>query len=259
MKKLFSLLLTGVLLLTGCTFSIPEDLAVTVAPQETTSPSIGNSVMVDIENAEGTIVLTVNDNETFAGMSASITGSSITQDNGSIIDSIHSVADWGPGANDAYFFDGSYIVTGSNLDQSRFCFETTSSQWYDPLSCGINFYDLIMTAEGFAYSKASLVYSKEISVSGAEGTVSFIILPLSKEQKNAFTVNLFAFSCTANADTDIVLTWNGTNFEVNASKNISDCVSMIETDTQKLSVSSDAPGTSFTITIGETPKIIAAD
>lgn len=202
-------------------------------------------------------MLTIEDNDSYADMKAEITGNSVAQTGGSIIEDSLSVSDWGTGANGAHFFDGSYIVNGPDLMQSRFCFETTLPQRFDPLSCGINSYDLIMTAEGFAYSKASMIYSKEISVSGAEGTISFIIFPLSKEQKNTFAVNMFTFSCTADADTDIVLTWNGLNFEVKATKSVSDCMAMIETETQKFSVSSETPGTSFMVTIGDTPEIIA--
>lgn len=257
MKRLLPLLLAGTLIFSGCAFSVPVATETDTGTSATTSDEREERATVQLENAEGSMVLSIDDNDQFKGMTAKIMGSSVIQDEGEVIDEVLTVTDWGTGSNGSRFFDGMYSVRGPGLKQSRFSISTIFPQRYDPLICRINYYDLIMAAEGFTFAKASFLYDKEIAVSGAEGTISFTFYPISQEMSNTYNFKIFTFSCTAETEADLTLSWDGTAFQLVSSSSVSNCILLLETNEQKLSASSDASGQYFNITIGNEPEIIA--
>lgn len=241
------------LLLAGCAFELPENLSTIENPQESTTASPVNSVLATIDNAEGTVQLMVEGNEQLTGAVAEITGDTVTHIGGQIIQSNHNVADWGGDPEGAYFFDGSYNITGSKLLQTRFCFTRTQPQNFDPLSCGVNFYDLIMKVEGFAYTGACVLYGKELKAIEAEGIVSFLIFPISEEMKTVCGADMITLSCSVEKKCDIAVTWTGTEFSVESTGTISECMVMTEVGENKYVVNSQEPGTHYMISIKKEP------
>lgn len=259
MKKLLSLILVSTIFLSGCSFTVPDHTIPQETTQATIAPSSNDSVLISIENAEGTVELMVEDNDHFAGAKAEITGDTITQTGDQIIQSKHSVADWGGDPDGAYFFDGSYSVTGPELLESRFCFTPTQPQNFDPLSCSVNFYDLIMEVGGLHYSEASISYCRQMSAIGAEGTVSFGLFPISDEMQATFGVELVTLSCTVEQNCDIKLSLNGSLLVVEATSKISQCVIMSDCGDNGYIASADKEAMGYTISIAGPPRISPID
>lgn len=257
MKKYIAVLLVGIMLISGCSFTPPDkETEPGTTSTESTGATIEGNVLVSIGHAEGTIELAVENNDFFEDSKAEITGETITQTGNQIVHGKHNVADWGAGLDGAHFFDGSYNVAGPNLNDSRFRFIPTRKQDFNPLSCGVNYYDLILKVEGFTYTEASVLYGKEMCAYGAENTVSFLIFPISEAMKETFCADLITISCSVNAVSDVSLTLSGATLNITSTSTIEECMVMTEADGEGFIKNANTPACGYQISIENEPEII---
>lgn len=251
MKRLLSIILVFTLCITamaGCTNSSEN----TLTPTE--SGVNIQHVMLGINEAENAVSVTVENCAELEGRENMIRGTTVLGNiNGSFAE-VFSCSDFGT----AFF--GSYDVTAEHLENATFCFGV-SKQEYAPITCGVNYYDLMMDGTATDCKSIRITYSKSVELLDVTGDFSIFLFPLSEDCPMQFGQSMITVSGSIADTGNVALNWNGDKFILEADTQISSCKAVTETSnrTEEFTAESGADGTVFQITVTEGKPVIAGD
>lgn len=249
MKCLLSIILAFTLCisaLTGCTIFSENT-------NDPTEPEVNiQHVMLSIDEAENPVFVTVENCAELEGRKDMIRGSTVFGNDSGSIAEVFSCSDFGT----AFF--GSYDVTAEHLENATFCFGV-SKQEYAPITCGVNYYDLIMDGTAMDCESIRITYSKSVELHGVTGDFSVFLFPLSDDCPMQFGQSMITVSGTLAETGNVALNWDGEKFTLEADTQISSCKAVTETSnrTEKFTDEAGADGAVFQITVTEGKPVIA--
>ena len=251
MKGLLSIILVFTLCITamaGCTNSSEN----THTPTE--SGVNIQHVMLGIDEAENAVSVTVENCAELEGREDMIRGTTVLGNiNGSFAE-VFSCSDFGT----AFF--GSYDVTAEHLENATFCFGV-SKQEYAPITCGVNYYDLMMDGTATDCKSIRITYSKSVELLDVTGDFSIFLFPLSDDCPMQVGQSMITVSGSIADTGNVALNWNGEKFILEADAEITNCkvVTEVSDCTEQFTDEADAAGQVFQITVTEGKPVIAGD
>lgn len=243
MKRLISLILVLVLCITamaGCTSS-PES----TNPPTETGVNIRH-VMLSIDEAENAVALTVENCAELKGRKDMIRGTTVLGNEKGGISQVFSCSDFGT----AYF--GSYDVTAEHLENATFCFGV-SEQEYAPITCGVNYYDLVMDGTAMDCESIRITYCKSVELQGVTGDFTIYLFLLSDDCPMQFGQAMITVSGSVADTANVSLVWDGEKFTLEADAEITNCKAVTENSdrTESFTAEAEAGGTAFQIVVTE--------
>lgn len=208
-------------------------------------------VMVSIEDAEMPVYLTVENLPAFEGKKDMINGSHIKSNEKGSISKMNTCADFGS------VFSGTYEVSGEHLEDAVFCFKPYP-QKLEPITCGINFYDLIMDGAALDCKSIAVTYGKSVELKAVNGEFKIFFYILSEKCEMQFGQSMITVSGSLSESGTVKLSWDGTKFTLVSDKTIADCKAVTEVSNRSEQYSADADicGTAFEIAVEEGKPVI---
>ncbi len=203
-------------------------------------------VLADLENAELPVYLTVEKLPAFEGKKDMINASKVTGSEKGAIAKVNTCADFGT------VFSGTYEVTGEHLEKAAFCFKP-SKQKLEPITCGVNYYDLIMDGTAIDCGSIAVTYGKSVELQAVNGDFKIFIFTLSDACPMQFGQAMITVSGSLAEPGAVNLSWDGTKFTLASDKAIADCKAVTEAADRSAKYSADADvcGTAFEITVAD--------
>lgn len=209
-KKLLSLLTAAALcvpLLSGCMIS--DEPVTSVGPVDTHEVTV---MQLILEKAENPVCVRIDGSEEFEGLKDYINGSTVAQmGDRQLISEVLRCADFGD------HYGGSCTVRGNQLEDATVCFLTQPQEW-EPIACGVNYYDLIVEASAMNCEEVHIAYGNEVTMTKVSGDFSIFLFTLSERSPMQFGAEMMEVSGTAEEGTTLSLTWDGEQFRLTADK-----------------------------------------
>lgn len=238
MKKLTSLLTIAALcisLLSGCVFPIGN----------VTEPVDNHEITVmqlTLEKAENPVCVRIDGSTEFEGLRDYINGSTVARMGARpIISEVLRCADFGD------HYGGSYTVKGNHLEDTTVCFQTRAQEW-EPITCGVNYYDLIVEASAKTCDEIHIAYGNEVTMTKVSGDFSIFLFTLSESSPMQVGVQMMEVSGTAEEGTTLSLIWDGTQFQLTADKALAAVRVVAEPYDEELIQALDLPDSSTAYT-----------
>lgn len=212
MKKLLSLLTATALcvfLLSGCVFPIGN--VTTVEPVDNHEVTV---MQLTLEKAENPVKVHIKGSEDFEGLKDIINGSTVARmGDKHLISEVLRCADFGD------HYGGSYTVKGNHLENTTVCFQTRAQEW-GPITCGVNYYDLIVEASAMTCDEVHIAYGNEVTMTKVSGDFSIFLFTLSESSPMQFGAEMMEVFGTAEEGTTLSLTWDAEQFRLTADKRL---------------------------------------
>lgn len=207
MKKLFSLLTVCLLcvgILSGCV--LPVELPTIQVTQPSAEHEI-DRMLLDIEYAENPVFVRIEGSDAFTGQKDMIDATDVTGLEPGIVEEVMSCSDFG------HYFSGTYLVTGKQLEDTTVSFERSSQLW-EPLYTGINYYDLIMYGKAMDCEEVQITYGKEVKLVNVTGDFSIFLFTLSDNCPMQFGCDIVTVEGTTEEPATLSLVWDGEKFQL---------------------------------------------
>ena len=236
MKRILCVGLFCVLMLTGCGEKI-------------------QNVSISIDNAENPVVLSVYNCEELEGKKDTIKGSEVTSNEKGNIIEVSSSSDFGDS------FSGSYKAAANGLKNYKICFDVDKQVdefWDRPVTCGVNYYDLVMNGAAKDADKILISYGKSIELQGVTGDFSAFVYVLSEDSSLQFGQSIITVSGTLEKTGNVTLECNGEKFILSANTEITNCKAVTENNerTEEFVDEADGARTAFEITVSDGKPMI---
>ncbi len=208
-------------------------------------------ISLSIDEAENPVYVSVENCAELEGRKDMIRGSKVFSNEKGSIAEVFSCSDFGT----AFF--GSYDVSAVDLDKGTICFDV-QKQRYANISCGVNYYDLIMDGEVKDCDSIRVTYNKNVELRGVTGDFSIFIFTLSDRCPMQFGQAMITVSGTIAETGNVELTWDGERFTLKADTEITNCkaVTEISNRTEEFIDEAESSGTMFEITVADGKPII---
>lgn len=108
---------------------------------------------------------------------------------------------------------------GNHLEKATVCFDVTP-QLYSPLTCGVNYYDLIMNGTAVKCGRIEITYGEKITISGLIGDFSMFLFTLSDNCPMQFGCDMITISGVADSKSTVSLSWDGKTFILDADQQL---------------------------------------
>lgn len=245
MKKLLFIILSLLLCvaaLAGC--AVKDD-------KPNTAEENIQRVMVSLDDAEMPVYLTVENLPAFEGKKDMINASHVMSNEKGAIAKVNTCADFGS------VFSGTYEVTGEHLEKATFCFKPYK-QKLEPITCGINYYDLMMDGTAIDCDSIAVTYGKSVVMKAVNSDFEIFIYTLSEDCEMQFGQSMITVSGSLAEPGTVDLSWDGTKFTLASDKTIADCKAVTEVSdrTEQYTADADIYGTAFEITVADGKPVI---
>lgn len=210
---------------------------------------------ISINNSENPVVLSVYNCEELEGREDTIKGSEIiSNEKGNIVE-VSTCSDFGDS------FNGTYNLAAKGLKNSTICFDVDKQvdEFLDrPVTCGVNYYDLVMDGIAKDADKILITYGKNIELQGVTGDFSAFVYVLSKDSQLQFGQSMITVSGTVENTGNVALEWNGESFVLSANTEITNCKAVTENNerTEEFVDEADGARTAFEITVSDGKPMI---
>lgn len=203
-------------------------------------------ISLSIDEAENPVFVTVENCAELEGRKDMIRGSKVFSNEKGSIAEVFSCSDFGT----AFF--GSYDVSAEHLENATVCFGV-SKQRYADITCGVNYYDLIMDGSAKDCDSIRITYNKSVELQGVTGDFSVFLFTLSDRCPMQFDQAMITVSGTLAETGNVALTWDGERFTLKADTEITNCkaVTEISERTEEFIDEAETGGTVFEITVAE--------
>lgn len=198
-----------------------------------------------IGKAENEVLVTVEENEKFESCWDTVLGAEVTHSGSGIIHEVFSCADFGSN------FDGTYSVIGQNLKKSVFCFKA-APQKYDPISCGVNYYDSILQGSAYDCGKIKIRYGESVVLEAVKGEFELYFFTLSASCPMQFGADMLTVSGSTEEYATVSLSWDGEAFFLVSDKEIMSCAVKTESADRTVENTAEADsGFRYTIRLAD--------
>ena len=206
MKVLVCVLLSAIFTLSGCTLNplltVPENA------NESESAEANAEVLLQIDHADGPVTISTEGSGEFEGCEDTIQGSKITH-NGTtpLVAGVSTCADFGD------HFGGSYSVFGNENTLKNTIFRFAPPEQRDEaISCGVNYFDLIMRGDVLKCESVRILYGKQMILEQVSGEFSMMVFPLSDHCPLQFSAQMFTLNGSVEGIGTVSLVWDKDHF-----------------------------------------------